>query len=682
MQIQRRILRTYFVLIGIVLGFFGLISIIAGIRGTIQTERNALLELRNTWAGAQIAVSDIIIDWNNGRPYQRLLHHRRDFSRRLQRTGTSTPTIWLYPPQFSARFVDLEAVWRLADEHLEQIVAAVEHPDFQAVDQEVRTRPGLQRLSHLWVELADGNSLRERRLAHSIQRLFGEVEYFSLYSETMDNLFDVILREADTAQSRIIVLERIAGGLFFLIFLAAYGLISRRFAQQLSQPIIRIAEQLRAFIGRTGTGNEYEHNDEVVYLSQTVDFLIQHYTDLSERTSRLARGHIQEEGHLVPAGGVVARSLNELATYLYEFARTSSWIRKGNYGAHVEERSPEDILAQNFNFMSSVVREKIATLQGMFDAVDEGVLLVDSAGTVRELNRRILLLCGIPEFTENPTPVLQEQILPQLRHVLEKTLAAGGTDNTGEHFVNLTTIQGRTIPAKVIARVLYGEDDHAPQVMFLVVDESWRARQHRERERYRAHAALAELRALRAQINPHFLFNTLNTIAYLVESDTDHAIQTIENLAELFRYALFSTDHDSVPLHDEVRHTRRFLDIEQARHEERLKTTFEIDHSLRDVQVQPMLLQPLVENAVRYGGDDGGTVDVTIRAVRHDGNMHLTVEDRGIAAIDPGTLLQRSGTGIRNVNSRLKTLYGRQLQYRRNNPRGLVAEIVIPIGVE
>src|SRR5438067_2066844 len=125
--------------------------------------------------------------------------------------------------------------------------------------------------------------------------------------------------------------------------------------------------------------------------------------------------------------------------------------------------------------------------------------------------------------------------------------------------------------------------------------------------------ARAQIRALQAQINPHFLFNTLNVLASLIHSNPAKAEKVTEELAEIFRYALESTRADWVRLDDELHFIESYLEIEKARFQERLTYSFDIDPALRALKIPPMILQPLVENAIKHGVGpkiEGGEVKV------------------------------------------------------------------------
>lgn len=411
-------------------------------------------------------------------------------------------------------------------------------------------------------------------------------------------------------------------------------------------------------------------------LDDTVDRMIAHYTDLAERAGQLARGEVSGEGPRFPRDEVVGRSLDEIADYLHELAHTSAWIRDGEYGMQIRERSENDVITHNFNVMSAVIQEKITTLRGMFEAVDEAVLVIDERNATVEANTQLYRLIGTDHPDAESAEFVEASLVPQL-------VAEAGEDpfrqETSNRYANLRNIHGNEVPVRISSRILPVTEGRGGQCMFIVTNESWRARAKREQERLKAQAAIAELRALRAQINPPFFFNTLNTIAHLIETDSEAAVGTVQQLADLFRYTLSATKKERVALGDELEHVRRFLDIERMRHGDSLQVDYEVEEALNAQPIPPMLLQPLVENAVRYGGDAFGSVRISIKGKREGDAMVLEVADRGTRQVDLDSLLTGAGTGLPNVNQRFATIFGRQLAFRRNSPEGLIAVLRIPV---
>jgi signal transduction histidine kinase len=203
----------------------------------------------------------------------------------------------------------------------------------------------------------------------------------------------------------------------------------------------------------------------------------------------------------------------------------------------------------------------------------------------------------------------------------------------------------------------------------------------RQEEKLRALAAQAELKALKAQINPHFLFNTLNTIAQLIHTDSDQAEAMVERLAEMFRYVLNGSERGPVPLEEELNFLDDYMEIERARFGERLRVTREVAAELLKVPVPSLILQPLVENAVRHGRGDDGCVDLTLRMRSQGDQLVIDVADHGPGMPARRRVGEGPGHGLRNVDERLRMTYGAGywLQVTDNEPRGMVVTVRIPI---
>ena len=194
----------------------------------------------------------------------------------------------------------------------------------------------------------------------------------------------------------------------------------------------------------------------------------------------------------------------------------------------------------------------------------------------------------------------------------------------------------------------------------------------------------ARLDALQRQINPHFLFNTLNSIASLVRMKPELAREMIVKLANILRALL--KDHDTyVPLSEELKFTDDYLDIEVVRFgPSKLRVTKEIDPRTLGVLVPSILLQPLIENSIKHGLEpriNGGTV--TLRSQLNGDRIRIEVADDGVGMVDrPASALSRSGAGIgmKNVQERLEVLYGNQARFSvvSNPGRGTLVSIEIP----
>ena len=213
----------------------------------------------------------------------------------------------------------------------------------------------------------------------------------------------------------------------------------------------------------------------------------------------------------------------------------------------------------------------------------------------------------------------------------------------------------------------------------------------RDRERERAAAGLrlqaaeldrelarARLRAFQSQLQPHFLFNALNSIATLVKTNEKEATRVLHALADLLRAVMATSERDSVRLSEELSLVRGYLDVEEARFSDRLRVRVLIAGDVGNPDIPPLLLQPLVENAVRHGiaGDpNAGLIEVSV--TRDDGMLRVAVRDDGPG---PATLVVE-GIGLGSTRARLRQAYGEaaSLTLTRTTPRGAIAEIAIPM---
>ena len=198
----------------------------------------------------------------------------------------------------------------------------------------------------------------------------------------------------------------------------------------------------------------------------------------------------------------------------------------------------------------------------------------------------------------------------------------------------------------------------------------------------------AELRALKSQVNPHFLFNSLNSLRALIDEDAPRARESVTRLANMLRYSLQSGQLETVAFEEELRIVEDYLALEQIRHESRLRVRWQLDREgeLRLVPVPPMLLQTLVENAVKYGISprrEGG--EIVIAARLEGAALHISVSNPGDLAAPASASAARAGSstgvGLRNASDRLKLLFGdRATLTLLAEPAGCVtADVYIPL---
>lgn len=212
-----------------------------------------------------------------------------------------------------------------------------------------------------------------------------------------------------------------------------------------------------------------------------------------------------------------------------------------------------------------------------------------------------------------------------------------------------------------------------------------RLREHRLADRAReaeARTIESELRLLQAQVQPHFLFNTLSNVRFLVQSGSPDALRLTDALIDYLRTSVPDLRAAQVPLGREAAHARHYLDIMRFRMGERLDCEVAIPEALRETPIPPLLLMTLVENAIKHGlapRVEGGRVDIAAR--REDGAIVIEVRDTG-AGLPADADAPSTGTGLANARARLQLAYGEgaSLQLEPNPPSGTVARIRIPAG--
>lgn len=190
-----------------------------------------------------------------------------------------------------------------------------------------------------------------------------------------------------------------------------------------------------------------------------------------------------------------------------------------------------------------------------------------------------------------------------------------------------------------------------------------------------------QISLLKSQINPHFLFNTLNSISTLIGSSKEQARKVITQLSDIFRYALDSHSDQMVKLIHELDFIDSYIRIQQVRFGDRLKYIKQVDFSCLGVMIPPMILQPLVENSVKYGiapKEDGGTIILTVK--RFNNMIFFEVKDDGLGSNATKVMDgSSSGVGMKNTDERLKNIFGPGSGLRiRSNEYGYSVSFFIP----
>jgi signal transduction histidine kinase len=296
----------------------------------------------------------------------------------------------------------------------------------------------------------------------------------------------------------------------------------------------------------------------------------------------------------------------------------------------------------------------------------------------------------------------QEEVFAKAGHLLQEVLGLAA--------VNIVPTDTPTPPPNTLVPIfLEGKTEHAialragavrPPLTQLELDFVERvagriqirlgtllaAERARREALFREELTSAELRALRAQVDPHFLFNSLNTIADLAVIAPSRAEEMTLRLSAVFRYVLVNTDRHFASLNEELEFARSYLDIEQMRFGERLQVLFDIDPATLSEAIPTLLLQPLIENALKHGlapRRGGGKLVIASRS--SETSISISIADDGVGLGQNKLPSERStGVGVENVTNRLKLAYGGRASFwlRPRETGGTEALIVIPKGQE
>ena len=208
--------------------------------------------------------------------------------------------------------------------------------------------------------------------------------------------------------------------------------------------------------------------------------------------------------------------------------------------------------------------------------------------------------------------------------------------------------------------------------------------EERRAAQLREQLAHAQLQALKMQLHPHFLFNTLNAISELITKEPETAERMVIQLSDMLRLSLDAIGVEQFPLKQELEFLERYLAIEQTRFRDRLAVRMDIEPEALDAPVPSMLLQPLVENAIRHGIAPlarGGAISISAR--REESRLHLQVRDDGRGVVDAGANgSDRKRVGLANTRARLEQLYGSgafTFEMRSAPDRGAEISLTIPL---
>ncbi len=308
------------------------------------------------------------------------------------------------------------------------------------------------------------------------------------------------------------------------------------------------------------------------------------------------------------------------------------------------------------------------------------------------------VLSSIQAATDEPSLLAAAEA--SLREVLGVTVRLGTSEPDGASARIAFRIDGTqadpsvwlTVPAAPGERTLLSEDLTLLRSLGTVITylvENMRLQQRRQEQdllaqELRVQSSQSELKALRAQINPHFLFNALNTVASLIHTDPQRADRAVEQLSEVFRHTLRRSENEWAALDQELAFAAAYLDVEEARFGTRLRYTIDADAAARRAPVPSMLVHTLIENAVKHGIAQvrgHGTLDLTVRAT--GGRLTIEVTDNGPGPggdPDASAFARRPGEqfGLRSVRDRLRGHFGDGAAFTltRDEARGLTVAVI------
>jgi signal transduction histidine kinase len=356
----------------------------------------------------------------------------------------------------------------------------------------------------------------------------------------------------------------------------------------------------------------------------------------------------------------------------------------------------------DYEALRAEIAQSIALLEAPEQVLDETCARLAEALTAREVTWSAVNDSSGEDCEKPPAPLLAQLLLPSNPAKGAKGAKAKAARWLKEPDMRATTILAPTAEPPEY-RLTIGEmaggrrlmsDDAAflESVAVMVarridaarVTHERCARDLREQEATKL-ATEAELRALRAQVNPHFLFNSLTTIGYLIQTAPERAFETLMRLTALLRGVLRRSDGEFATLGEEIELIESYLDIERARFEDRLRVTIDAPRETRNHRIPALLIQPLVENAIKHGVSPsrmGGEVVISAHVASGADTLRISVHDTGLGASEESLIAGRNrGVGLSNVERRLKAHYGDQASFNiRSAPgKGMTVEMSLPI---
>jgi hypothetical protein len=275
MSLRKRIFRTYLILIILVLIYLLLSLLLGSFRLYMERDKNDILEVKTIWGEMLVSMNETVYNWNDGKTFDIFIANSLLFEKKLSQLIRSRDSGWWYGSEVSHYLQNLYAVWRMAEVNIDRIMETRGSPEFLAAESLLVQEPGLQRLYHIYIRYIESGRSRNDVYAYALKEYIDGVEFFPIYSSTVNYVFVVVLDKVESLYGRISVVQNFLSIVFFILFMLSFVLISSHFTDSISRPITQLNIKLNEFIGKTVERERLNQSDEVAMLEASVDDLIE-----------------------------------------------------------------------------------------------------------------------------------------------------------------------------------------------------------------------------------------------------------------------------------------------------------------------------------------------------------------------------------------------------------------------
>ncbi|GEM_PF-160975 len=344
-----------------------------------------------------------------------------------------------------------------------------------------------------------------------------------------------------------------------------------------------------------------------------------------------------------------------------------------NSGFVFKKERPKRLQPSVLTRLTQNIKSSIGFIQQRMFLSEEASLIIDERAAILNANQYMLKLLGAKNIYHLRNSTSFYNIFYRNIRVMELFSIRESIEDLSTYIL---TLNNERIPVVLTAETIMSPD--GMRMIIFCTPVSTKRRTFLKNRQLKKNYLETEIRALNSQINPHFIFNTLNSIVELIDISPQEAQETLLNMSDLFRYVLSTTRQYTVSVEEELNIIKLYESIEKARFEDKLKIKYNIDGRVLPYHIPPLLLQPLVENSVNYGNDENGKITIQIDAVLYDDEIVFKISDWGQSIISTQDVLNSQGIGLKNVQNRIAKLYNRKLNFEANYPSGLCVTIQIP----